>query len=123
MMRSLFSTRSVLIGWLVSIFILALSSIDPGPSSRFHLPFMTPSVDSRDTISVAPYIHGHTPVASLGKIENSDNAYINLKFRFRADNTDGNPNVFQTAPLNRGVRMEISGTTAVIIVPDIPESA
>ena len=92
--------------------------MDSGDWIRSHLPFMKPAADNRDTINVAPYIYGKTSLVSLGEIKNSDNAYIHLKLRFRADSTEGNPNVFQTAPVNRGMRMEISGSTAAIIVPD-----
>lgn len=60
------------------------------------------------------------PVA-FGDIKNSDNSYIRLKFRFRAENTEGNPNLFQTAPFNKGMRLEISGSTATILIPDLAE--
>jgi hypothetical protein len=93
--------------------------MDSGNWIHSHLPFIKFATDSRDTINVAPYIYGKTPLVSLGKIKNPDNAYVNLKLRFRADSTEGNPNVFQTAPVNRGMRMEISGSTAAIIVPDL----
>ena len=69
---------------------------------------MKVSVSNRDTVNVASYINGATPVVSLGEIKNPENAYIYLKLRFRADSTEGYPNVFQTAPVNHGMRMEIS---------------
>jgi hypothetical protein len=68
--------------------------------------------DNRTTVAAAPYIYGETQPVSLGEIKSPMNAYVHLKLRFRADNADGYPNVFQTAPLNRGMRMEISGSTA-----------
>lgn len=76
------------------------------------------SSDNRETISASPYIQGQTPQVLFGEIKNSDNAYIHLKLRFQANSTEGNPNVFQTAPVNRGMRMEISGATAAIVLPD-----
>jgi len=71
--------------------------------------------DNRETINVVPYIYGNTPPVSLGKIKNR-NAYVHLKLRFRSDSTEGYPNVFQTAPYDLGMRMEISGSTAAIVV-------
>ena len=68
--------------------------------------------DNRTTVTAAPYIYGKTQPVSLGQIKSRMNAYVHLKLRFRADSADGYPNVFQTAPLNRGMRMEISGSTA-----------
>lgn len=76
------------------------------------------SSDNRETISASPYIQGQTPQVLFGEIKSSDNAYIHLKLRFQANSTEGNPNVFQTAPVNRGMRMEISGATAAIVLPD-----
>src|SRR3989338_5513952 len=105
--------------WLVVLAILGAYSMNSGVWIRSHLPFMKSAADSRDTINVAPYIYGKTPLVWLGEIKKPDNAYIHLKLRFRADSTEGNPNVFQTAPVNRGIRMEISGSTAAILVPDL----
>lgn len=68
-------------------------------------------------ISAENYIYGRTLPILLGDLEPSD-AYINLKLKFRTDSTDGYPNLFQTAPVNRGMRMEILGSTAAIVVPD-----
>jgi hypothetical protein len=93
--------------------------MDSGDWIRSHLPFMKSVADSRDTISVGAYIYGQTPPIWLGEIKNPENAYVHLKLRFRADSSEGNPNVFQTASINRGMRMEISGSTAAIIVPDL----
>lgn len=76
------------------------------------------AVFNRETINVAPYIYGKTPPVSLGVIKNPG-AYVHLKLRFRADSIEGYPNVFQTAPLNHGMRMEISGSTAGIVVPNL----
>jgi hypothetical protein len=118
-MNARFSMRILSVVWLVLLAILGAYSIDSGAWVRSHLPFMKAAADNRETISVAPYIHGKTPVVLLGEIKNPDNAYVHLKLRFRADSTEGNPNVFQTAPVNRGMRMEISGSTAAILVPDL----
>ena len=74
--------------------------------------------DNRETIHVAHYGLGRTPPIAIGEIKKSDNAYVHLKLRFRADSTDGYPNLFQTAPANRGIRMEINGATVGINFPD-----
>lgn len=68
--------------------------------------------DNRVTVDAAPYLYDKTPPVSLGEIKDPLNAYVHLKLRFRADSSDGYPNVFQTAPINSGMRMEISGSTA-----------
>jgi hypothetical protein len=74
--------------------------------------------DNLETINIASYLYGKTPPISIGAIENSGNAYIHLKLRFRADSTEGFPNIFQTAAVNSGMRMEIVGSYAGIVVPD-----
>ncbi len=114
-----FSTRTFWVVWLAILTILGMYSMGSGAWVRAHLPFIKSVTDNRDVISVAPYIYGQTPLVWLGEIMNPDNAYIHLKLRFRTDSTEGNPNVFQTAPVNRGMRMEISGSTAAIVVPDL----
>lgn len=83
--------------------ILGANSMDSGVWVQSHLPFMKAPADTRDTINVAPYIYGKTPLVWLGEINNPSNAYVRLKLRFRADSTEGNPNVFQPAPVNRGM--------------------
>ncbi len=75
-------------------------------------------LENRETVTAEQYNFGSTPPISLGVIKSSDKAYIHLKLRFFVDTTEGYPNVFQTAPVNRGMRMEISGTTAAIVVHD-----
>jgi hypothetical protein len=78
----------------------------------------SPILDNRETIEVEPYSYGKNNPVSLGEIKNPESAYIRLKLRFRADSVDGYPNVFSTAPFNSGLRMELSGTNASIVVPD-----
>lgn len=73
---------------------------------------------SNETISVKPYEYEKTPPISLGEIKDTNDAFIQLKLRFRADSTEGYPNIFQTAQGNSGMRMEISGSTAAIVVSD-----
>ena len=97
---------------LVAIVALAAYTLDTHPTP------VKAAADNRETIIVAPYTFGKTPPVLLGGVKSAD-AYVHLKLRFRADNTDGHPNVFQTAPANSGMRMEISGSTAAIIVPDL----
>jgi len=118
-MNARFSMKMLTVVWLAALAILGAYSMDSHTWVGSHLPFMKVSVSNRDTVNVASYINGATPVVSLGEIKNPENAYIYLKLRFRADSTEGYPNVFQTAPVNYGMRMEISGSTAAIIVPDL----
>jgi hypothetical protein len=72
----------------------------------------------RETIHVAEYIYGTTSPVLLGEIKDPSHAYFRLKLRFRADSTEGYPNLFQTAPFNRGIRIEFAGRTASIIAHD-----
>lgn len=118
-MNARLSMKKLLLVWLMVLAILGAYSMDSGTWIHSHLPFMKSAADCRDSLNVAPYIYEKTPLVSLGEIKNPDNAYVHLKLRFRADSTEGNPNVFQTAPVNRGMRMEISGSTAAILVPDL----
>ena len=97
---------------LVAIATLAAYTMDSHPTPVKY------ASDNRETINVAPYIYGKTPPVSLGAIRNPD-AYFHLTLRFRVDSTEGYPNVFQTAPVNRGMRMEISGSVAAIVVHDL----
>ncbi|MDO9399233.1 MAG: hypothetical protein Q7T79_00890 [bacterium] len=118
-MNKRLSMRILSVVWLAVLAILGAYSIDSSVWVRPHLSFLKSAANNRDTINVASYIYGKTPLVWLGEIKNPDNAFIHLKLRFHTDNTEGNPNVFQTAPVNRGMRMEISGSTAAIIVPDL----
>lgn len=104
--------------WLIALAILGAIALDSSAWVHTQVPFMAVPAFSRDTISVAPYTYGNVPPISLGEISPADNAYVHLKLRFRVDSVEGYPNVFQTAPVNSGIRMEISGTTAAIVVPD-----
>lgn len=104
---------------LVAIATLAAYAMDVAFWMDSHLAPAKFTADNRETINVAPYIYGKTHPVSLGEIKNPKNAYVHLKLRFRVDSTEGYPNLFQTAPVNRGMRMEISGSTAAIIVPDL----
>lgn len=115
----------------VTIAVLVAFSMDASfwISSHLFSPRKS-AVDSLETIHVAQYDYGKTTPIVLGeikapdntfvrlKLRKPDNAYVRLKLRFRAESTEGNPNLFQTAPVNRGMRLEISGSTAAIVVPD-----
>ncbi len=84
---------------------------------HIHLPQVDDFIVNSETTNVSQYIDGNTPIV-LGKLEKAENAYFRLKFRFRLDSAEGYPNLLQTAPLNGGLRMEIHGSTASIIVAD-----
>lgn len=115
-------TRSILkfisIVLFVTIATLIAYSMDISFWMSSHLAIEKTISNNREAIHVPSYAYGMNPPIFLGGIKNTDNAYFRLKLRFRADDTEGYPNLFQTAPSNRGLRMEISGTTAAIIVPD-----
>jgi hypothetical protein len=105
---STLSVRTFLITWLVSTVILGAWALYDYATAG----------DNRETVDAAPYIYGQNDPISLGEIKNPESAYIHLKLRFRADSTDSFPNVFSTAPVNSGMRMELSGTSAGILIPD-----
>ncbi len=113
------SIRILSVVLLSMIAALTVSTMDIAFWVDSHLPSGKVADDNRETINVAPYIYGKIPPIALGEIKNSDHAYVHLKLRFRADSTEGYPNVFQTAPVNRGMRMEISGSMAAIVIPDL----
>ncbi len=114
MSYKIFNKRIVTLTWLLILTILGLYYLSVNSNSTSQI-----SSDNRVITSASPYIYGETQQVLLGEVEETNNAYIYLKLRFRADGTEGNPNVFQTAPVNRGMRLEISGTTASIVLPDI----
>lgn len=103
---------------LALIASLAAYTMDVAVWMDTHLPAIKVTAANREIINVEPYIFGKTPPISLGEIKDPENAYLHIKLRFRADSTEGYPNVFQTAPVNRGMRMEISDSVAAIILPD-----
>ena len=90
--------------WFVALAMLCIYLIGARLWLRYDLPFMEIFVDNRDMIKATPYIYGKTPPIALGEIKTSHSTYFHMKFRFRADNNEGYPNVFQTAPANRGRR-------------------
>ncbi|MBT8635767.1 hypothetical protein G6644_00670 [Polynucleobacter paneuropaeus] len=71
-----------------------------------------------NAFSPGNYQFGETPPISLGKLSDPTNSYINLHLNFYASNLDGYQNIFQTAPGNEGLRLEISGSTAALVLAD-----
>ena len=78
-----------------------------------------PNETNQKIFNSEPYVYGKVAPIDIGEIKNENNAYIHIKLKFYPEDTDGYPNVFQTGPFNEGIRMEISGSTATIIVPDL----
>ncbi len=105
----------------VAVATLGAYSMDAAFWISGHLPTAKSAVDTLETIHVAEYDSGKSPPVALGEIKNPDNAYIRIKLRFRAQSTEGYPNLFQTAPVNLGMRLEISGSNASIVVRDLAE--
>ena len=77
------------------------------------------SINKVVSVYPADYSYGLNQPISLGDIKMSENAYFRLKLRFRVDDTNGYPNVFQTASINNGLRMEIAGSMASLVVHDV----
>jgi hypothetical protein len=120
-MNTRFLQKYLLATWIAALAILGILALDSSAELHTQYPFMDAFPFNRDTINAPAYTSKNTPPISLGAIKNNSDAYIQLKLRFRADNTEGHPNVFQTAPVNSGIRMEISGPTATLIFPDTLE--
>jgi hypothetical protein len=74
--------------------------------------------DNSETIHIERFSSDRDKPLPLGSIKNPLNAYFRLILRFRAADDRGYPNLFQTAPYNRGVRMEFAGTDAVLLMAD-----
>jgi len=116
-MKSRITIRIALITVLLALSILAMHLVNLSGFIHIRLPQVDDFIDNPETTSVSQDINGNTPIV-LGKLEKTENAYFRLKLRFRLDNVEGFPNLFQTAAFNGGLRMEINGTTAAIVVAD-----
>jgi len=103
----------------VAVATLYAYSMDAAFWINGYLPTTKSVVDTLETVHVGQYNSGKNSPIALGEIKNPDDAYVRLNFRFRVESMDGHPNLFQTAPVNQGMRMEISGSTAAIVVPDL----
>jgi len=103
----------------VAVATLYAYSMDAAFWINGYLPTTKSVVDTLETVHVGQYNSGKSSPIALGEIKNPDDAYVRLNLRFRVESTDGHPNLFQTAPVNQGMRMEISGSTAAIVVPDL----
>ena len=103
---------------LISV-LLALSIFAAHLAGFVHiyLPQVDDFIENSETTNVSQCIDGNSPIA-LGKLEKGENAHFRLKLRFRVDSAEGYPNLFQTAPVNGGLRVEINGSTVAIIVAD-----
>jgi hypothetical protein len=110
-------TLRIVIKLLFLVFGSALTALLTYATITHNIPIKL-NYDNRETIAVESYFFGKTPPVMIGSIKNSDRAYIHIKLRFRGSSTEGFPNLFQTAPVNSGMRMEISGSSAAIVVPD-----
>lgn len=116
-MKSKITIIIALISVLMALSIFIAHQTNLGGFIHVHLPQVDDFIDNPETINVSQFIDGNSPI-TLGKIEKSINAHFRLKLRFRVDSAEGHPNLFQTAPVNGGLRMEINGSTAAIIVAD-----
>ena len=70
------------------------------------------------TYSPDNYQYGITPPISFGALEDPLNAYINLRLDFYINDLNEYQNIFQTAPGNEGLRLEISGKNAALVLSD-----
>lgn len=81
------------------------------------------SVDGRQTLAIpGEYALGRSSPVQLGRIEQANTAYIHLKFRFRIEGGDRSLSVFQTAPADQGLRVEMAGPALTIVVPSSSRS-
>jgi len=87
--------KIVLISGLLALSIFSIHLVSLGGFIHIHLPQVDDFIDNPETTSVSQDINGNTPIV-LGKLEKTENAYFRLKLRFRLDNAEGFPNLFQT---------------------------
>lgn len=69
------------------------------------------------TASPPPYDSAVDSPISLDSLSNINPTFIKINLSFFPYNTDGWPNVFQTAPLNNGIRLEQSGRNLLLLIP------
>ena len=103
--------------FLLLIITALLFYTSNGEWQHLHAPKIEDFVDNLQKQSPPQYEFGNASI-SLGDIKDPHNAYFHLKLRFRIDSLDGHPNLFQTATLNNGLRIEFGGSSVVIIVAD-----
>jgi hypothetical protein len=102
---------------LLVVAIIAGNRLEPYQAQA--KPEQSPIVLNSEEVKVESYLFGKTQPINFGSVVDPNFAYVHFKFNFRVDSHEGHPNVFQTAPLNRGIRMEIAGSTAGLIFPDL----
>ncbi len=108
-------TRLLLFAVLLGIFIAALvaSLLSHHQWESKYL------IENIQTLNPSSYIYNKTSPINIGKHQNANSAFIDLKLRFRVlKNSSGYPNLFQTAPENSGIRMEFLNNTASLVIPD-----
>ncbi len=117
MARFFFKSTSVVLFIVTVVLIVYSTEISFWINSR--LASEKSIANNRVNIHLPTYVYGRDSPFLLGNIENTNNAYFRIKLRFRVDDTEGYPNIFQSAPYNRGLRVEIAGSTVAIIVQDL----
>ncbi len=75
-----------------------------------------------EILSGSDFVGGKTAPLAFGSIADPSSGYLHISFRFRVDDTEGYPNLFQTAPVNKGLRLEISGSNAGFVIADSVEA-
>ena len=116
-MKLRFKIRSVLLLTLALTFAVAVAGGYLFVKNIWVEPSSEPNVTS-ETMTAPPFVYGESTPINFGGIRSADDVYIKLTLRFRVDDSDGYPNLFQTDALNYGMRLEVSGSIAAIIVPD-----
>lgn len=116
-MRLKLPLKNVLVSAIFAISALAAFLAFFGKNNLDYLPQFANAFGIHETTGFPKYNLGDIPI-SLGKIEKDKNVYFHLKHRFSTDGIEGHPNLLQTAPLNKGLRIEFNGSTAAIVVAD-----
>ena len=76
-------------------------------------------IENLQTVSPSSYIFGNTSPIDIGGNDNVASAFIELKLHFRVvKDSSGYPNLFQTGPVNSGIRMEFLNNTVNLLIPD-----
>ncbi|WP_341915034.1 hypothetical protein [Polaromonas sp. YR568] len=86
---------------------------------NIYLPFFKADdfIKNKEYVNVSSYNQGDS-FPKLGRIDHPGGAHFRLKLRFRLDNSEGYPNLFQTAEFNTGLRIEFKDSTATLIIAD-----
>ena len=108
-----FITNFVLV--LVTLTVILISILTYG-NWRILSPSSNPNVTNSYTST--DYQYSLTPPISFGELSDPTNSYISLRLDFYVEHQGDHQNIFQTAPGNEGLRLEITDNNATFVIAD-----